>query len=46
MAFGDTDDDAQLRAGKVPRLDASAYPELGDRIDRTIWTERPTVPPA
>jgi AGCS family alanine or glycine:cation symporter len=40
------DYDAQLRAGKVPRLDASAYPELGDRIDRTIWTERPTVPPA
>lgn len=35
------DYDAQLRAGRSPRLDADDYPELGDRIDRGIWTATP-----
>ncbi|MGV8922194.1 MAG: alanine/glycine:cation symporter family protein [Thermomonas sp.] len=34
------DYDAQLRAGQSPQLDANDYPELGDRIDRTIWKRR------
>ena len=32
------DYDKQLREGGAPRLDANDYPELGDRIDRSIWT--------
>ncbi len=39
------DYDAQLRAGVSPRLDAAAYPELGDTIDRTIWTAKTSAPP-
>lgn len=30
----------QKKAGKVPRFHADAYPELGGKIDSSIWTER------
>ena len=33
------------RAGVSPRLDAAAYPELGDTIDRPIWTAKTSAPP-
>lgn len=40
------DYDRKLRAGQdAPRLDAADFPELGDGIDRTIWTAQPTVAP-
>ncbi|WP_058835652.1 alanine/glycine:cation symporter family protein [Luteimonas abyssi] len=36
------DYDAQLRAGNAsPRFDAAAFPELGEGIDRSIWTAAP-----
>ncbi|MDO5506474.1 MAG: alanine/glycine:cation symporter family protein [Pseudoxanthomonas suwonensis] len=35
------DYDRQLRDGREPRLDADDYPELGERIDRGIWTREP-----
>ncbi|WP_208004934.1 alanine/glycine:cation symporter family protein [Luteimonas terrae] len=40
------DYDRKLRAGDPsPRLDAADFPELGDSIDRSIWTKTPTRPP-
>ncbi|MEN4901997.1 alanine/glycine:cation symporter family protein [Luteimonas sp. TWI1416] len=40
------DYDRKLRAGDAsPRLDAADFPELGDTIDRSIWTARKTVAP-
>jgi AGCS family alanine or glycine:cation symporter len=39
------DYEAQLRSGVSPRFDAAAYPELGDGIDRTIWSPEKTKPP-
>ena len=31
---------AQLRGGREPVFDPAAYPELGERIDRTIWARK------
>ncbi|WP_199171426.1 MULTISPECIES: alanine/glycine:cation symporter family protein [Luteimonas] len=40
------DYDRQIRAGNPsPRFDAADFPELGDRIDRSIWTAAKTVAP-
>lgn len=40
------DYDRKLRAGDPsPRLDAADFPELGDTIDRSIWTAKKTVAP-
>ena len=40
------DYDRKLRAGDAsPRLDEADFPELGDGIDRSIWTARPTRAP-
>lgn len=40
------DYDRKIRAGdRSPRLDADDFPELGDSIDRSIWTATPTAPP-
>lgn len=41
------DYDRKIRAGeRSPRLDADDFPELGDSIDRSIWTATRTAPPA
>ena len=40
------DYDRKIRNGdETPRLDADDFPELGDSIDRSIWTKTPTKPP-
>ncbi len=40
------DYDRKIRnGGETPRLDADDFPELGDSIDRSIWTKTPTKPP-
>jgi AGCS family alanine or glycine:cation symporter len=40
------DYDRKIRAGDAsPRLDAADFPELGDAIDRSIWTAEKTVAP-
>ncbi|NYZ62910.1 alanine/glycine:cation symporter family protein [Luteimonas deserti] len=40
------DYDRKIRAGETsPRLDAADFPELGDTIDRSIWTATRTVAP-
>ena len=40
------DYDRKIRAGETsPRFDAAAFPELGDTIDRSIWTATKTVAP-
>ena len=40
------DYDRKIRAGEAsPRLDAADFPELGDTIDRSIWTATKTVAP-
>ena len=40
------DYDRKIRAGDAsPRLDAADFPELGDAIDRSIWTAQKTVAP-
>ena len=40
------DYDRKIRNGDdTPRLDADDFPELGDSIDRSIWTKTPTRPP-
>ncbi|MET0328668.1 MAG: alanine:cation symporter family protein, partial [Luteimonas sp.] len=39
------DYDRKVRSGDAaPRLDAEDFPELGDAIDRSIWTKTPTRP--
>jgi alanine or glycine:cation symporter, AGCS family len=38
------DYDRQLQSGRSPRFDAADFPELGDGIDRTIWTSESPPP--